>query len=90
MVLIAARRERPLADHLVGASYTAVQVHTGTLAVEWARDLQPDTILLEAELPDMSGIDACRALQTDVRIGHRVPILLLGPDTPSPEQRVAA
>ncbi|MGH7700096.1 MAG: hypothetical protein ACREMJ_06210, partial [Gemmatimonadales bacterium] len=42
------------------------------------------------ELPDMSGIDACRALQTDVRIGHRVPILLLGPDTPSPEQRVAA
>lgn len=90
VVLIAARRERALADRLAGGPYAVVQVHTGTLAVEWARDLQPDTILLEAELPDMSGIDACRALQADLRIGHRVPILLLGPETPSPDQRVAA
>src|SRR5437879_13644959 len=43
-----------------------------------------------AELPDMSGIDACRLLHSDPRIGHTVPTLILAPNKPTPEQRVAA
>src|SRR2546429_7341256 len=47
-------------------------------------------IIIDAELPDMSGIDACRLLHSDLRIGHTVPTLILTPNKPTPEQRVAA
>ena len=90
IVLIAAARERSLAGMLQHHTYAVVHLHTGTLAVAWARDVQPDVIILEAELADMSGIEACRMLHNDPRIGHSVPILILSPDKPSPEQRVAA
>ncbi|HEX9283891.1 MAG TPA: response regulator [Gemmatimonadales bacterium] len=90
VVLIAAVREQSLASVLEGSWCAVVQVRTGTLAVAWARDLRPDTIILEAGLPDMSAVDACRMLHGDLRIGHNVPILILSPDKPTPEQRVAA
>src|SRR3989441_10157572 len=38
----------------------------------------------------MSGIDACRLLYDDLRIGGKVPILILAPEEPSSEQRVSA
>jgi DNA-binding response OmpR family regulator len=91
VVLIAAGREYSLVSVLEGNRYAAVlQVHTGTLALKWARDLQPDTVIVEAELPDMSGIDMCRMLHDDVRVGHNVPVIILAPDRPTPEQRVDA
>lgn len=90
VLLIAARREHVLQRALEPNRYAVVQVHTGTLALEWARDLRPDTIILEADLPDMSGIAACRQVHNDLRIGHNVPILILAPHKPTPEQRVAA
>jgi len=91
VILIAAPVEHSLSRVLQDTSYAAaVQVHTGTLALAWAPDLRPDTIILDADLPDMSGIDACRLLHNDLRIGHNVPILILAPDKPTPEQRVTA
>lgn len=90
IVLIAAAQDRSLASVLTDNRYAVVQVHSGTLALEWARNLLPDTILLDADLPDMSGTDACRLLHSDLRIGHNVPIVILTPDKPTPEQRVTA
>ncbi len=90
LILIAANPEHSLASVLQGRPYTVVQVHTGALAVESVRDIRPDTIILDADLPDMSGIDACRLLHSDLRIGHTVPTLILVSNTPTPEQRVAA
>ena len=91
VILIAAPQEHSLSSVLQDTQYSAaVQVHTGTLALAWAPDLRPDTIILDADLPDMSGIDACRLLHNDLRIGHNVPILILASDKPTPEQRVTA
>jgi PleD family two-component response regulator len=90
LILVAANPEHSLSSVFVGKPYVLVQVHTGTLAVEWVRDVRPDTIILDADLPDMSGIEACRLLHSDLRIGHNVPILILAPNKPTPEQRVAA
>jgi CheY-like chemotaxis protein len=91
VVLIAAAQQPLLASALKDNPYAAVvQVHTGTLALQWAPDLRPDTILLEADLPDMSGTAVCRLLHGDPRIGHDVPIVILSPDQPTPEQRVTA
>jgi len=90
LILIAASPEHSLASVFEGRNYIVVQVHTGTLAGEWVRDVRPDMIIIDAELPDMSGIDACRLLHSDLRIGHTVPTLILTPNKPTPEQRVAA
>src|SRR5213083_2658807 len=90
LILIAADPEHSLAGVLDGRHYAVVQVNTGTLALESVRDVRPDLIILDAELPDMSGIDACRLLHNDPRIGHTVPTLILAPDKPTPEERVAA
>lgn len=89
VVLIAAREEPVLAGVLGGNAYAAVQVHTGALAIQWARDLHPDAIILDADLPDMPGIDLCRRLHSDVGFGHHVPIIILTREKPTAEQRVA-
>src|SRR5438034_9323145 len=90
LILIAANPEHSLTSVFEGRNYIVVQVHTGTLAGEWVRDVRPDTIIIDAELPDMSGIDACRLLHSDLRIGHTVPTLILAPNKPTPDERVAA
>ena len=90
LVLIAAHAERSLASVFEGRPYAVVQVHTGALALECVRDVRPDAIVLDADLPDMSGIDACRLLHGDLRMGHTVPTFILAPHKPTPEQRVAA
>ncbi len=90
LILIAANPEHSLASVFTGRPYAVVQVHTGTLAVEWVGDVRPDMIILDVDLPDMSGVDACRLLHSDLRIGHTVPTLILAPNKPTPEQRVAA
>jgi PleD family two-component response regulator len=90
VILTATRREASLANLLESDRWAIIDAHTGTLALEWARDLRPDIIILEVELPDMSGIDVCRTLHGDFRIGHNVPILILAPDKPTPDQRVNA
>ncbi len=90
VVLLAGAPAPAVTSVLDGARYEVHRVATGALALECAPSLRPDTIILDAELPDMSGLEGCRWLQTDPRIGHNVPILILTPDVPSPEQRVAA
>ena len=70
--------------------YAVMQVPSGDLAVEWARDLRPDAIVVEAELADSTGLEVCRRLHADFRLGHNVPILLVGRHKPTSEQRAAA
>ena len=90
VVLVAAAKERSVAGLLADNPYAVVEVYTGTLALAWAPDLRPDAIILDADLPDMSGIEVCRLLHNDVRIGHNVPIVVFASDKPTPEQRVTA
>src|SRR2546426_12817911 len=74
VVLIATAAEHSLAPLLGRNEYAVTEVHTGAEVLERAREFAPDAILLEAELPDMSGIDACRLLHADARVAQTVPI----------------
>jgi DNA-binding response OmpR family regulator len=47
---------------------------TGRQALEYARTIKPDLILLDLRLPDISGFDVCRQLRSE---GMRMPILIL-------------
>lgn len=90
VVLIAVSKEQWLASALGGDRFAVIQVHSGMRAQEVARDVRPDVIILEATLPDMTGIEACHMLHADLHIGHCVPILIVARDQPTAEQRVTA
>ena len=90
VILAAGRRASALTASLEPKKYSTVALVTGTMAVEWAPDVQPDAIVVDADLPDMSGIEVCRLLHADLRVGLSVPIFIVEWDKPTPEQRVAA
>jgi CheY-like chemotaxis protein len=70
--------------------YTVVHVHHGAQLRDWALEMRPELVVVASQLPDMSGIDACRAMHGDLRFGHHTPTLIVTPAQPTAEQRVAA
>ncbi|HKT73370.1 MAG TPA: response regulator [Steroidobacteraceae bacterium] len=50
---------------LRAAGYEVAEAGTGAEALRLARELQPQLILLDVNLPDMNGIDVCKAIKGD-------------------------
>jgi two-component system cell cycle response regulator len=50
---------------LASAYYETVQASCGAEALRLAAEIGPDLVLLDLELPDMSGIDVCSMLKAD-------------------------
>jgi PleD family two-component response regulator len=90
VVLVAAPPGHEIIPFLNERQYSTVQVHTGAMLLDWALDAKPDIIVLSAQLPDITPIEACRIVQSDLRIGHHIPTLILTPEEPTPGQRVEA
>jgi DNA-binding response OmpR family regulator len=55
-------------------SYTLTEASTGDEGLELARASNPDLILLDINMPGMSGLDVCRKLRAE---GSLVPIIML-------------
>src|SRR5882762_603665 len=90
VVLVAIRRDRSLMRALGPIGYVVIESPSGGRALERARDTRPDVIILDTELADLSGLEACRLFRGEPHIGRNVPILLLTSAPPTPEQRVTA
>ena len=54
--------------------FQVLWAETGQAALDLTRSQQPDLILLDIRLPDISGFDVCRQLRVE---GARMPILML-------------
>jgi len=54
--------------------YETVEAANGKEAVEMAVSEKPDLILMDVDLPDISGIDAARAVKSNPRTAH-IPII---------------
>lgn len=54
-----------LNDVLEAHGFDVLSTSRGTVAVEWAREYRPDLILMDLQLPDLSGLDATRRLKAD-------------------------
>lgn len=54
-----------LNDVLEAHGYEVMSTGRGVEAVEWARQYLPDLILMDLQLPDLSGLDATRQLKGD-------------------------
>ncbi len=67
MTILVAEDDRDIADlialYLKRAGWTAHVVHSGTEALAWARQHQPDVVVLDVMMPGMSGLEVCRALR---------------------------
>lgn len=54
-----------LNDVLEAHGYAVMSTGRGAVAVEWARQYRPDLILMDLQLPDLSGLEATRQLKAD-------------------------
>jgi putative two-component system response regulator len=61
---------------LLHKSYTVRAVNHGAKAIKAASDEQPDLILLDIMMPDMSGYDVCRHLKSNEHTKH-IPVIFL-------------
>ena len=65
---------RGLEYGLSSEGFQTIWAETGGQALEMVRLHQPDLILLDIRLPDISGFDVCRVLRAE---GNRQPIIML-------------
>ena len=60
-------------------SVSVVAAHSGQEGLEIARTTVPDLVLLDLDLPDMSGADVVRALLSDP-VTRSIPVVILSAD----------
>ncbi|MEX3014621.1 diguanylate cyclase domain-containing protein [Gymnodinialimonas hymeniacidonis] len=61
---------------LAAACYSVEQADNGHDALRVARETKPDLILLDIMMPDMSGVDVCRALKANPETSG-IPVVLI-------------
>ena len=63
-----------IAEQLQAEGFEVVEAPTGGDGVRLAREAKPDVILLDVDLPDMDGRDACKRMRED---GVSTPVIML-------------
>jgi two-component system cell cycle response regulator DivK len=63
-----------LNDVLEAHGYEVLSTGRGEVAVEWAREYHPDLILMDLQLPDLSGLEATQQLKSDANT-HDIPVI---------------
>ena len=61
-------------DLIEAHGYATIQTRNGLTAVELAREHRPDLILMDIQLPEISGLDVTRDLKADPEL-HRIPVI---------------
>ena len=65
-----------LAARLGANGYATAEACDGVEALEMVRSETPDLILLDVSMPRMDGLEACRRLRSDPKVGF-VPVILV-------------
>ncbi|MBY9067118.1 response regulator [Hyphomonas sp. WL0036] len=65
---------RLFCDLLGAYGYTTFQCRDGAKAIEIARQELPDLIIMDIQLPEVSGLDITRWLKDDKKVAH-IPVL---------------
>ncbi len=69
-----------LSYNLRKENYTVFQAFNGKQCLESAGINKPDLIIMDIRMPEMSGIETCRAIRKDDKLKH-IPILFLTADS---------
>ena len=92
-ILIASDRNAALRDLetlLSEHGYSVFRVYAGSPALERARAVRPDVIVLDGELAARPSLELSRALRDDPELSLSTPILLLTMGPPTPQEHLAA
>jgi PleD family two-component response regulator len=90
LVLLAGERDTQWLERLLDAGgYAVLRERTGRHALQRARATQPDAIIVEGELSDMTGVELCSSLRSDPGVASSTPMLLCVAAT-TREVRIAA
>lgn len=68
---------RSLESILSPSGYAVLKAYTGRQAVELARKVQPEILVIDMHLPDMRGVDVCREARKLPTIRPSTPIVML-------------
>ncbi len=93
LVLIASHGEwvgRSVESVLELNGFTVLRVAGGRRALDLARRVNPDAILLDDSLAEMGGVEVCRALRDDPLFDHSIPLFITSPAPASNRVRHAA
>lgn len=93
LILVANDHEwtaRSLETILVATGYGVVRTFTGRETLEVASQRLPDLLILDHQLPDISGLDVCRRLRSDPLFGASTPIMITTAGPSGRTQRLAA
>ena len=61
-------------DLIEAHGYRTVQTRSGLAAVDLAREHHPDLILMDIQLPEISGLDVTKTLKADPEL-YRIPVI---------------
>lgn len=75
---------------LAPRGFAVVRAYTGVQALQRAREIPPDLLIIDRDLRDTRGIDLCEALLKDDAVGSAMPILLISTSIWPPTERVEA
>ena len=81
---------RSLESILAPSGFAVMRAYTGAKGLERASQHAPDAIIVDANLPDMSGTEVCKRLRSDEQIGLGTPILISSSERPSRHERLAS
>lgn len=78
---------RSVESVLQPAGFAVVKASTGRQAIELAGKLRPDLVIVDYELSDVSGLDACRAIRAMPRVDDATPFVIATPVSLSRRER---
>jgi len=93
LVLLANDQEwsaRSLESILGPSGYAVLRAYTGRQVLDLVRTTQPDLLIVDVRLPDMSGIDICRTLRDDPRFSASTPLIVTTSGPSERSERLAA
>lgn len=67
-------------NYLIKAGHSVYQAFNGAQALEYARSMQPDLVLLDIMMPVIDGYEVCTALRTEMSIPVIVVSAIVGED----------
>jgi PAS domain S-box-containing protein len=65
-----------VADYLLASGYRVIIAHDGVEVLEQAREKKPAVILMDAQMPEMDGLEATRRLRADSELAA-IPVIAL-------------
>jgi diguanylate cyclase (GGDEF)-like protein len=93
LVVIANSQEwhtRSLESILGPHGYAVLRAYTGKQALEHCRNARPDIVVVDADLPDMDGLEVVRTLRDDPIISNSTPILVTASGHSTRQDRLGA